>query len=563
MPIATLPNPWYYLDNFEFVLRWVARRYPDLLSDDERSFLDGFHALPRPARGLLVRMVMRKGTLFRAGKLNYGEIGDTAQAAAPLIRLGWVNLAAPLTLDELFRLLTRTEIGILFGDTLTRLGLKTAAKAAQLEALREQNMDDPRTWAQWLEYTQTPDAAIDDTIYQICVLPLCDRLRLMFFGNLRQDWSEFVLADLGLYAYEQVGFPASARAFVSRQDIDDYLQLHGCREQIEMADDEASLATALQAIPRQPFDNEWLESRRTRLLFRAGQQCERHRLWQHALDCYMRSAERGARARQIRMLERLAQHKQALVLAREALCAPRCEAERQAVDRMLPRLSRLCGSSLKRRPAALPALRIDLTLPPPALPMRVEDEVRAYLHEPQAPAFYVENTLINSLFGLLCWDAIFACIPGAFFHPYQHGPADLLQPGFRQRRDALFAACLAQLNGQGYLQTIRRNYQAKRGLQSPFVYWGELTSDLLELALACIAPSHLLAVFSRMLDDIRDNRAGLPDLVQFWPDEGRYCLIEVKGPGDRLQDNQLRWLAYCREHGIDVRVCHVQRPAAA
>ena len=51
---------------------------------------------------------------------------------------------------------------------------------------------------------------------------------------------------------------------------------------------------------------------------------------------------------------------------------------------------------------------------------------------------------------------------------------------------------------------------------------------------------------------------GLPDLVRFWPDERRYELVEVKAPGDQLQDNQIRWLAYCRQHGLPVRVCHVQ-----
>src|SRR2546430_1838314 len=50
--------------------------------------------------------------------------------------------------------------------------------------------------------------------------------------------------------------------------------------------------------------------------------------------------------------------------------------------------------------------------------------------------------------------------------------------------------------------------------------------------------SHLEACFMRILSDIRANRCGLPDLVQFWPGERRYRLIEVKGPGDRLQDNQ-------------------------
>jgi hypothetical protein len=35
-------------------------------------------------------------------------------------------------------------------------------------------------------------------------------------------------------------------------------------------------------------------------------------------------------------------------------------------------------------------------------------------------------------------------------------------------------------------------------------------------------------------------------------------MIEVKGPGDRLQDNQLRWLDFCAEHGMPVQVCYVQ-----
>jgi hypothetical protein len=50
----------------------------------------------------------------------------------------------------------------------------------------------------------------------------------------------------------------------------------------------------------------------------------------------------------------------------------------------------------------------------------------------------------------------------------------------------------------------------------------------------------------------------LPDLVRFWPRERRYELIEVKGPGDKLQDNQTRWLRYCIAHGMPVRVLDVR-----
>ncbi len=89
------------------------------------------------------------------------------------------------------------------------------------------------------------------------------------------------------------------------------------------------------------------------------------------------------------------------------------------------------------------------------------------------------------------------------------------------------------------------------------MFWGVVTEALLDVALNCLPPEHLKACFTRILSDIRANRCGVPDLVQFWPAERRYRLIEVKGPGDRLQDNQVRWLTFSLTQGIPVSVCHV------
>jgi hypothetical protein len=44
------------------------------------------------------------------------------------------------------------------------------------------------------------------------------------------------------------------------------------------------------------------------------------------------------------------------------------------------------------------------------------------------------------------------------------------------------------------------------------------------------------------------------DLIQFWPAERSYRLIEVKGPGDRLKDNQRGWLRFFAQHGIPAAV---------
>src|SRR5690606_33808946 len=152
----------------------------------------------------------------------------------------------------------------------------------------------------------------------------------------------------------------------------------------------------------------------------------------------------------------------------------------------------------------------------------------------------------------------YAPLPGAFFHPFHAAPADLYQPDFRARRGDLFAACLARLDSGAYLDVIRDRYQAKWGVQTRFVAWGILDEDLLEQALRWLPAAHLKAVFERMLDDLRDNCTGLPDLIQFLPEENSYRMIEVKGPGDRLQDNQKRWLDFFVSHGMPVTVCYVQ-----
>lgn len=546
---ATLPNPFYYLENFQRVLDWIAQRDGDLLVDQERHFIERFPALPQVSRALLVRMAMRKGTLFRSAKLRYDEIGCPDQAAQSLIAAGWIARNPALTLEQLFGLLRKSEIAEAFRFPVSA---KQGRKAELFDALR-QEFTDARPLSDW-------HAKVDEHVYELTIMPLCERLRLMFFGNLHQTWSEFVLSDLGVYRYEQVDIPPSSRGFFVRQDVDDYLHLHRCAERFDQGD---YLDDILPDIPASNFANTWLESRRNKLLFRIARQYERCAEWRSALDIYQRCAYPGARLRAIRVLERCEECDQAFALGQIASRAPESEAEQQLLLRMLPRLRRKLGHEKPAAQKRATVERIDLILPSPTLPEPVEWVVRQHFAKDDAPVFYVENALINSLFGLLCWRAIFAAVPGAFFHPFHHGPADLGSPDFHQRRIEQFAACLSQLDGEEYRQTIVENFHAKFGIQSPFVFWNVLDEELLALALTCMPATHLKKCFERILLDVPANRSGFPDLIQFWPQEKRYRMLEVKGPGDRLQDNQIRWLNYFVAHDMSVAVCHVQWENAA
>ncbi|MFP3246302.1 MAG: VRR-NUC domain-containing protein [Paraburkholderia sp.] len=537
----------YYLLNFERALAWLAERYDDILGPDERRFLDAFRGLPQASRALLVRMLMRKGTLFRASRLTYDEIGCPLQAAAPLIALGWIDPAPYLSLDELFALATRPELQQMFTDAPARKGSR---KSDLLDALRATH-GEARPFGAWNPQSTEP-------VFHVVIAPLCERLRLMFFGNLHQDWSEFVLADLGVFQYETVPFAPSSRAFQQREDVDRYLALQACRETLETLAQGDSVEPLLGEIGAVETANPWLETRRAKLLFLVGQHCERHRQWDAALAVYSGCVWPGARHRRIRVLERCDRFDAAFTLEAQAAEAPESEEERQRVARMLPRLQRRLGQPVARAAAAGRIERSALVLARPSAPLTVEYAARDHLSSAEAPVHYVENALINSLFGLLCWEPVFAAIPGAFFHPFQRGPADLHAPDFHLRRAAQFDACLAQLDTGAYRETILRHMERKAGLQSPFVFWGVLTAELVGLALDCLPATHLKLWFERLLRDIRSNRSGLPDLVRFWPGERRYELIEVKGPGDRLQDNQIRWLEYCVQHGMPVRVLDVR-----
>ena len=86
--------------------------------------------------------------------------------------------------------------------------------------------------------------------------------------------------------------------------------------------------------------------------------------------------------------------------------------------------------------------------------------------------------------------------------------------------------------------------------------WQLLDETLLQLALQKIPAAHRLAIFDRMLQDLGNRCSGFPDLIVF--DEHGYRLVEVKGPGDTLQHNQLSWMRYFAQHGIAHEVLHVR-----
>lgn len=548
---ADLNNPLYYLENMETVLGWVLSHHVDLLTADEVERLAVFQTLSLPARALLTRMVMRSGELFRSDKLNYPELGiPETRALAELTDAGWLDTDPRLSMDELFRLFTLGELRPALMPLLEAAGEPTNLPKGQMRDTLLPRFPDPLKVSDWLGQSAKP-------VVRLKTMALFERVRLMFFGNLRQSWSDFVLVELGHQQYEPVIFTPDSRAFQHRSEVDLYLAMHHCRESL---DESVPAREVWREVPG-PSENAWLTSRRDRLLLELGRQAERQGDRALAVEAFASSGHREARLKQLRLLERMKRHQEAWAIAIRWQQQDLSDAEAQGLGRILKRLASRVGETPPPPPMKPPIRDITLTLPKPEIGS-VEYAVQHHLYRDDAPVVYVENTLINGLFGLLCWQTIFAPVPGAFFHPFHVGPADLTREDFVNRRQAAFDQCFALLADGGYRDRILANYRAKQGTTNPFVIWPVLTEDLLSLALDCIPPADLERLFRRLLLNIREHRSGFPDLIRFFPSATetgqRYEMIEVKGPGDRLQDHQIRWLEFFAIEGIPASVCYVR-----
>lgn len=537
-----LPPPLYYLYNYRQLLVWVSERYRDLLVPAECGFIASFGQLPEPSQALLVRLISRKGSWFRPSRLHYPEIGDTEAALAPLLTAQLVAHQPPCDLTTLFSVLTRPELA-------RWLNPGAGTKLQWLASARQQLGDDTCCPDQWRQQGLPADLAGD--LIQLTVSDLCENLSLLFFGNLRQSLSEFVLSDLGIFTYETVALDRHSRSFQAREQLAQYRQLFALREAFDAGADPVALLAQLGRRPALA----WLAHRYDRLQYRLAYRAEQLGQAAEALQVYADNPLPEARPRQARLLEKCGRLAEALACAERALAAPRNEAEQQQLQRSLPRLQKANGRTV-RRPEKFSPLESQLQLVNSG--ERVELQVCSAIHSQQAPAFWCENALFTGLVGLLLWPAIFAPRPGAFFHPFQAAPKDLHQTDFCAARQPLIEQNLALLDGDHWPAELRRRFCAKRGLANPLVNWAVFDETLLELALVCVPAPLLAALTRRLLFDLPANRAGFPDLVQFYPAEQRLRLLEVKGPGDKLQDNQLRWLQFFAQHNIDAEVVHVR-----
>lgn len=558
----------YYVGNFLAILDFVDSHYDDVLTLDEKTFSRTFRSLSLDARRLYVRLMSRKGPLFRSDTLVYNEIDDIEGAAEELVQKGFLEVNGPWELEHELVLLRKPEVLKLISccaQSSHPVPSTTALKALRRDQLVElamaiPNQHEVRDYLRGLFHLYRPLKEREILIY-----------RLLFFGNLYQDLTEFVVTDLGHVRYESYKIRKKDRLFRSREVLEHTFRL------IELNDafyqtvegrsvneiDANALLSLIEYLPEQGAVEEdpGLRRMRDNLINGVARHLERIGNHGQALHLYRLAALPPSRERQVRILERQGTTEEALELCRKIMSDPWEETELEFAERYIRKLSRKLGLPVvKVESVEMPTENLELVHNPL---VSIEEAVLRYFQEQGFSGYHAENVLWVGLFGLAFWDIVFLSLPGTFFNRYQRGPRDLFRPEFRRRRAKLIEERLNHIeSSQSWLNEILDLYDRKRGIANDLVHWKFLSRELLEQSVNLIPRRHLVAIFDKLSQNPGANKSGFPDLILFAAPRRRtatrYELIEVKGPGDQLQINQKRWLKYFAKNGIPYRIIRVQ-----
>ncbi|MCG7496500.1 VRR-NUC domain-containing protein [Vibrio sp. Of7-15] len=535
--VEPLPTD-YYRTNFLILIDHAVHHYHDLLNQDEQRWILRFKRSSPHAQCLLVRLLARKGHFFRSDKLNYTEINNIPDAAQELESKDLLLINPDISILELTsELLTKPETLAYFPVLYDHRGLK---KAALIEKAVELNVSVP---------------TLEFDIYQVPSHPILDIILVLFFGNTHQDLSQFVLSELGMHRFESYPLPSELRFFNQRAQIDALLAMKSLTEQYYLLKENRLLTgTKLIELSKTlPDESEHhnVERKRQKLINLLARELEREQQYNAAFDLFSQSRLPPSRERQVRILERDDQDSAAAKKINEMLQAPFNQDEYEVAQRLEAKLLRKKGQRVPRtqKPKHNELhLRLDLSQ------QRVELAVAENFKQQGWQVYFSENQLLCALFGLAFWDVLFTPVQGAFINAYQIQPKDMYYSEFTLRRADSIENTFHLLSKHGFHHLLH-TYKQKEGIANSWVQWQHCSKTLIEQAINTIPQKTLIALFRYLLSDLQANRTGMPDLILF--KHNQYQWLEVKGPGDKLQNNQLRWIKQFNQLDVPFSVVYV------
>ncbi|MCB9742989.1 MAG: VRR-NUC domain-containing protein [Alphaproteobacteria bacterium] len=545
------------LEDMQWVVRGALGVAGPLLSAGERLLARRLLELEGPPGRLWARLATRRGEVFRAEDIDYLGVPDVDAALDALIARDLAHEGLPARLRA---------------ETLTVPELK--------EVCRELGLPRGGRRADLLERVAAQPGWRRGRVFRVAGKSLLRRLELLWFRDPWRDRSARILERLGQVRWVDYTPTGGGRPFSGRAAMGGYLRaLAG-----EALEPEQALALIRVARPR-PAHLRRLDPRRLRLrrLSEALRQLERDGEAERAAGLYAELL--GLELRRPGPLV----HRLSLALAaagRPGEGAAVCAAWRDrvapdmapALERTGRRLSRAAGQTwIPAPPLRKPRTRT-LKLPrgegPGARPLwgAGEEHVEQAVARALLPreAVHGENLIWTTLFGLCFLDLYWLPVPDMLPVPYLAGPLDLGRPDFYEARAEAMEARLSALRAGEGAALVEAHHARWQGARVAGVDWSLAPLPLLLRVVEGMGGEGLVALLGRLAREGWSAARGLPDLVlppgaplqlaDAHParvGEGM-LLIEVKGEGDSLRDEQRVWIDHLLGAGVPVEVWKVE-----
>lgn len=520
---------FYYHDHFVEMLSFVRTTYGAILTDEHDAFVARFRSLSKDAQCLLIRMVNRRGAIFNRSLFKYPEISDVDRAAEDLLACGQARILRAVDYDA-------------FVLCLPKDALHRGAKAAGRTDVRS-------SWAKpkLVDYflAQIPFEVAAEHCGAAGFIALHDMLPLefllyLYFGKTQRDLKNFALRDLGvLRTNRETSFQAR---------FADGDEARACFHYSRLLDRlEAKSATIYQEAVPEIFGGpecptEFAADLRGRAACQAGQFFEKKGEKELAVQLYRAGTSAECNERLARLLYAVGRKADAEELLRRMIDDPASDGEHVFATDFYARKfgGRRTGSCTELLRAGI-TLTVDDTYRG-----NPEAGVAGVMRRQGYRVFFAENTLWQTLFGLLFWDELFES--GQLHSSFDWLPHCLKDRSFVRLFDIRIGEKLEAVRSGTALALLLRTIAARWGRPNGVFAWDHVDVDALRLLLAHASGAGLATILRAMCEDFREMRDGFPDLMLAKDDEVSF--LEIKAEGDAIRRNQLTRLRQLGNAGI-------------
>lgn len=531
--------PRYYRTHFFEMLDFVHEQYRPLLESREINFISELKDLSESAQCIFVRMVNRKGRIFDSKKfIKYSEIDQVEDSFEELRTHNFVRNLNQTDLKELIQYLTKPQLM----NWCLQCGIATLKTT-------------PREELVILAHKHSNELQVNKlTVKNLLVQQKLEEMEFilfLFFGSIQKNLTLYALRDLGIRQSQTLKAKFVPRYVTKKEALDEYFfvkalstpwsemteeEIHVLYKKVSSYSDLAKGSQNLKSELFYQFGEYWAEGNPNL-----------------SVEAYRLSHSPKAREKRARLLYKSELKAECQSLLEEIQKEPRSDEELLfAEDFSLRKFNKKRKSTVTEILHQAREIKIsDSYLKRPEL------GVCAYFESKGHRATFAENSLWNSLFGVIFWNELFESEMARLHNPFERSPSDLIGPEFYHNHEKEIEAKLSLLTqDQEAQKLILRTVVAHYGKLNDLFRWhADLGRDLISF-LQKTKNRDVGKILRTIAQNYKTHHVGFPDLMV--EKDGEIQFIEVKAEGDSLRAGQLSRLRLLKEAGFGVEVLRVR-----